>query len=86
MAKGYLIAQIEIHDARAYQEYGEKVRQLSSDTRGNSWFAEAGSSRLKATALRRESWSSNSRVLLVHGIGTSRKGIRRSYLSAKLPR
>ena len=25
VAKGYLIAQIEVHDARAYQEYGEKV-------------------------------------------------------------
>ena len=25
MAKGYLIAQIEVHDSRAYQEYGEKV-------------------------------------------------------------
>ena len=26
MAKGYLIAQIEIHDAKAYQAYAEKVR------------------------------------------------------------
>jgi uncharacterized protein (DUF1330 family) len=25
MAKGYLIAQVEVHDTEAYREYGEKV-------------------------------------------------------------